>query len=247
MLAEHELADLYLAERLTAPDLRARLAACLPPGYVVTDLHDVWVGAQALAPQLVAADYRANVAGVGAADLGAAVARLLAAGTLARERRRDKGAVRYDLRPLVMELRCTDPGAAPSTAPSAAPSAEPGAAPAPPVGSGHDVTNAGHDATLWMRLRHSQDAGTGRMEEVVAALAEDVGLRLNWFGGDDGEPASAATASSAAAEKAPATETVPAAPTSVPTSAAAGQVEVFLPVRERLWLAEELPVAPRSV
>ena len=27
MLAEHELADLYLAERLPAPDLRARLTA----------------------------------------------------------------------------------------------------------------------------------------------------------------------------------------------------------------------------
>ncbi|MGZ6267103.1 MAG: TIGR03936 family radical SAM-associated protein, partial [Candidatus Limnocylindrales bacterium] len=50
MLAEHELADVYLAERLTAPALRARLAGGMPAGYRVVDLHDVWMGAPALAP-----------------------------------------------------------------------------------------------------------------------------------------------------------------------------------------------------
>ncbi|HEY5472404.1 MAG TPA: TIGR03936 family radical SAM-associated protein, partial [Candidatus Limnocylindrales bacterium] len=53
MLAEHDLADLFLAERLTSPDLRGRLASGMPRGYRVVDLHDVWVGAPALAPQLV--------------------------------------------------------------------------------------------------------------------------------------------------------------------------------------------------
>jgi radical SAM-linked protein len=237
MLAEHELADLYLAERLTAPDLRARLAACLPPGYVVTELHDVWVGAQALAPQLVAADYRANLTGVGGAELGSAVARLLEAGTLVRERRRDKGAVRYDLRPLLMDLRCAEPSEAPAT-------------PAGPSDA----------ATLWMRLRHSQDGGTGRMEEVVAALAEDVGLRFSWFGGDDAEatsiekakepptPAAAVAPAPASATPAPPVQASATPASTAPASAhPVGQVEVFLPVRERLWLAEELPAASRSV
>ena len=56
MLAEHELADLYLAERLPAALMRERLEAGLPAGYRMVDLHDVWVGSAALAPQLVAAD-----------------------------------------------------------------------------------------------------------------------------------------------------------------------------------------------
>ncbi len=63
MLAEHELADLVLAERLTAPDLRQRLAGCLPRGYSVTELFDVWTGEPALAPQLAAADYRLSLLG----------------------------------------------------------------------------------------------------------------------------------------------------------------------------------------
>lgn len=210
MLACHELADLFLAERLPAADLRDRLAGCLPPGYVVTDLHDVWVGDAAIAPQLAAADYRATIAGVGAERLQPAVAKLLASDTLLRERRRDKGIVRYDLRPLLVELRCDRT---------------------------EGVLNPGVDgpsANLWMRLRHSQDGGTGRMEEVVAALAEELGLRFTWMGTDEGEPAGAGTGEPGTLAPPPASE-----------------IEVIMPVRERLWLAGELaapaPGAPATV
>ena len=79
MLAEHELADLYLAERLTAPDLRARLDAGMPRGYSVVDLHDVWIGEPALAPQLAAADYRMTLLHVEPRRLEEAAERLLAA------------------------------------------------------------------------------------------------------------------------------------------------------------------------
>ena len=118
MLAEHELADLYLAERLTAPDLRDRLASGMPSGYRVVDLHDVWVGASALAPQLVAADYRVTLLNVAVADLAAAVAELMAADKLPRQRHREKRTIAYDLRPLLFEVqvREPDPAAQPALA-----------------------------------------------------------------------------------------------------------------------------------
>jgi radical SAM-linked protein len=182
MLAEHELADMVLAERMTLPDLRTRLAACLPAGYAVTELFDVWVGEPALAPQLAAADYRMTLLGVDEDPLAAAVERLLAAESLPRTRAKESKTIRYDLRPLIQLLRSAE-------------------------------------ATLWMRLRHSQAEGTGRADEVVAALAGELGLRFSWTG-DEGE----ATAS---------------APLVLGADAGA-QLEVVAPVRERLWLAEEL-------
>jgi radical SAM-linked protein len=149
MLAEHELADLFLAERLTLPDLRARLTAGMPRGYRVVDLRDEWVGAPALAPQLVAADYRMVLLGVERAAADAAIRALLTAGKLPREKRREDKVVAYDLRPLVLGLRSRELG-------DGAPGAEPA------------LSTVG----LWMRLRHAQDGGSGRAEEVVAALAD---------------------------------------------------------------------------
>jgi radical SAM-linked protein len=149
MLAEHELADLFLAERLTLPDLRARLTAGMPRGYRVVDLRDEWVGAPALAPQLVAADYRMVLLGVERAAADAAIRALLTAEKLPREKRREDKVVAYDLRPLVLGLRSRELG-------DGAPDAEPA------------LSTVG----LWMRLRHAQDGGSGRAEEVVAALAD---------------------------------------------------------------------------
>jgi radical SAM-linked protein len=186
MLAEHELADLVLAERLTMPNLRERLARCLPPGYAVTDLFDVWVGAPALAPQLVAADYRVTLLGVEASALAAAVERLLAAESLPRTRAKENRTIRYDLRPLIHELRA----------------------------------GGGPAATLWMRLRHSQAGGTGRADEVVSVLADEVGLRSSWGGGD--EDVGGGVAQPAVAD-------------------GNLQLEAVTPVRERLWLVGEVP------
>ena len=196
MLAEHELADLFLAERLTAPALRERLTAGMPAGYRVIDLHDVWIGAPALAPQLVAADYRMTLLGVEREDLASAATRILSAARLPRERRRETKTVAYDLRPLIIELRVRDADAGAV--------AEDGA----PAGA----------AELWMRLRHSQERGSGRADEVVAALADELGMTT-------------------ASETPGATETPSATET---PGVDRPRIESAVSVRERLWLEEEL-------
>jgi radical SAM-linked protein len=188
MLAEHELADLFLAERLTLRDLRARLARGMPRGYRTVDLRDEWLGAPALAPQLAAADYRMTVLGAEPGDLEAACARLLDTESIPRVRRRETKETAYDLRPLLLGLKV---GQADS----------------------HDGT-----ARLWVRLRHTQDRGSGRAEEVVAALAQELGLGAGTAEVNPGEGKPAAAASDE------------------------GGLEMIDPVRERLWLADELAV-----
>jgi radical SAM-linked protein len=206
MLAEHELADLYLAERLTAPALRSRLTSGMPAGYRVVDLHDVWVGAPALAPQLVAADYRMTLFGVEREELASAAARLMAAERLRRERRRESKTVAYDLRPLIIDLQVRAPD---------------------PAAVAPDGVSAGA-AGLWMRLRHSQERGSGRADEIVAALADELGLAAVVGPADE-------DAEQASADRAPEGTRAPES-----TNAARPTIEAVMPVRERLWLAEEL-------
>lgn len=238
MTAEHELADLFLAERLTATEFRRRVAVGTPPGYRVLQAHDIWAGAPALAPQLAAADYRLLLLGAEDTALSAAAARLMAADRLPRERRRESKAITYDLRPLLIELRTST-------------------SPAPSSGSGTERV-----AALWMRLRHSQEEGSGRPDEVAAAIAELLGMAA--------PPRLEAAASSSAStrrhgKRGPAdAETVPSAGDagsgeggrrainggtsgrgSVASDAETGAVErgtleVLRAVRERMWLAEEL-------
>jgi radical SAM-linked protein len=203
MLAEHELADLYLAERLTRPDLRTRLAEGMPRGYRLVDMRDEWVGGPAVATQLVAADYRMTLLGVAEEQLGGAVARLIAASTLRREKHREKKVTAYDLRPLLIELQVRPPDAA-------ADATEPG--------------DAGLAAGLWMRLRHAQDGGSGRADEVVAAVAEELGMTVFMPSGSGEAEA----------------ETAPEAGPSIEPAAGGPPLEIVRPVRERLWLVEEL-------
>jgi radical SAM-linked protein len=206
LLAEHELADLFLAERLTRFDLRERLVEGMPRGYRLVDLHDVWLGAPALATQLVAADYRLGLIGAEADALGRAAANLMAASELRREKRRDKKVVAYDLRPLLLDLRVD--------------------VIAPVVGPGGPGGAEGVSAALWMRLRQSQDQGSGRPEEVVAALAAELGLGLvSPLGTGDGEPAESGAGAS---------------DQSVGANGSRPVLEIVQPVRERLWLSDEL-------
>jgi radical SAM-linked protein len=211
MLAEHELADLFLAEKLTAPDLRDRLAAGMPRGYRVLDLHDVWVGASAIAPRLAAADYRMTLLNVEQAQLAAAAERLMAAERLPRERRKETRSIAYDLRALLLELRVGPP--------------EPAAVPPAAGGAAAGMAAAG----LWMRLRHSQSLGSGRADEVVAALADEMGVRTLLASGasDDGE----------------ANGTAGVVPETVDNAGSKPPLEVVRPVRERLWLDDELDPA----
>jgi len=214
MLAEHDLADLFLAERLTSPDLRGRLALGMPRGYRVVDLHDVWVGAPALAPQLVAADYRVTLFNVKHDGLAAAVARLMAAEALPRQRHREKRTISYDLRPLLLEARVHAPDSAAIAQATA------------------DLAAAG----LWLRLRHSQDGGSGRVEEVIAALAGELGMTTQLSTGEaEGRAAEGPAAGGPATSYEPIDTCDPAA--TIPFLEAVGAV------RERLWLAEELELA----
>ena len=142
---EHELADIVLTEFVPTWRVREGLAEHLPAGWQLADVYDVWLGSPALAGQVVAADYRIQVAGADGAVLVAAAARLLDATELPRERLKGGSTVRYDLRPLLADVTVVDDG--------------------PP-------------AVLRARTRFDPVLGTGRPEEVVAALGDLVGSSL---------------------------------------------------------------------
>jgi len=238
MMAEHELADLFLAERLAATEFRRRVAVGTPPGYRVLQAHDIWTGAPALAPQLAAADYRLLLLGAEDSALSAAAAWLMAADRLPRERRRESKAIAYDLRPLLIELRT-----ATSPAPASGSSTEPVAA-------------------LWMRLRHSQEEGSGRPDEVVAAIAERLGMatpprveaaasgpastrRHGRQGLADAEalPGAGEAGPGEGGQRAINDGTIDSdsvAPDADSRAVERGALEVLRAVRERMWLAEEL-------
>ena len=145
LVAERELVDIVLTEVVPIWQVRDRLADRLPDGWELVDLHDVWLGAPALAGQVVAADYRIEVRGADGATLAVACEALLAATALPRERTRSGSTVRYDLRPLLVDVAVAAPG--------------------PPV-------------LLRARTRFHPVLGTGRPEEVVAALGDVAGIQL---------------------------------------------------------------------
>jgi len=126
----------------------------MPRGYRLIDLRDEWVGGPALATRLVAADYRMTLLGLPRTRWRARPGvswppRPCAAKSAARRR-----STEYDLRPLLidMEVRPSDPTAGATDTPETA------------------------AAVLWMRLRNSQDLGSGRADEVVAAVADELGM-----------------------------------------------------------------------
>jgi hypothetical protein len=107
---ERELADILLARFEPAWRVREALAGHLPDGWRLVDLYDIWLGAPALAGQVVAADYRIDLGDVDAGVIIAAVDALLAAERLPRERLKGGSTVRYDLRPLLAMAWVADPG-----------------------------------------------------------------------------------------------------------------------------------------
>ena len=143
---EAELMDLYLTERWPTWRVREALTARLPAGSTLVDLFDVWLAGPPLPSRVTAADYRITLSGaVNPAAVDAACARMLAAETLPRDRIKGGATVRYDLRPLVVDVVVADPG--------------------PPV-----VVRA--------RTRFHPELGTGRPDEVIAALSEAAGKPL---------------------------------------------------------------------
>ncbi len=151
MPGEAELADIWLTERVPAWRVREALAASVPAGYVLREIHDVWLGAPPLPGQVVASVYRATFtphesvsdATVEPAALAAACAAMLAASAIPRERPKGQTTIAYDLRPFVDALV---------------------------------VDAAGR--TLRMTLRHDPERGIGRPEEVLAELGERLGRPL---------------------------------------------------------------------
>ena len=178
------------------------LADGMPRGYRLIDLRDEWVGGPALATRLVAADYRMTLLGVAADPLEGATRRLMAASSLRREKRREKKVTEYDLRPLLidMEVRASDATAGATDAPDTA------------------------AAVLWMRLRNSQDLGSGRADEVVAAVADELGMAAIAAPGSGDAEVEQATGHGGSTE--PSNERP--------------VLEMVRPVRERLWLVDEL-------
>lgn len=108
---EAELIDVVLLERWPAWRVRTALQDVLPAGWRLVRLEDVWLGGPPLAGRVAAADYRIEVLGVlDAGRLATAGSMLLAARSVPRERRKGEGTVRYDLRPLVLDVAVVEPG-----------------------------------------------------------------------------------------------------------------------------------------
>lgn len=160
LVAERELVDFLLTERLTAFEVRSRLVPCLPQGHELVDLHDLWLGEPALSGQVTGAVYRLNVTatedtpGGGPLDREAAAAaarQLLAASSLPRTREKGGRSISYDLRPLLADIEVLPER---SNAPG---------------GSGVEIR---------VSVRFDPERGVGRLEEVLTALSEVIDTTL---------------------------------------------------------------------
>jgi|Deesub1362A_J573_1020465.scaffolds.fasta_scaffold08612_2 radical SAM-linked protein len=100
---EEEILDLWLTEPLETDEIARRLARALPPGLALKGVTTVPLEEAPLQRQVVSAEYRVAWPEnpPPPSELQAAVERVLAARELPRERR----GKRYDLRPLIQELR----------------------------------------------------------------------------------------------------------------------------------------------
>lgn len=143
MTASAELVDLLVPiGRLTAAGLRSLVEPRLPPGHVLVGAIDIWIGEPSLPSLLTGAAYSVDVAAPPGISGEAVVA--AAAGLLAESLvprpGRDSGRPATNLRPLIQSV-----------------AVEP-------------ASIAGATARLRMRLRLDPDLGSGRPDEVVAAL-----------------------------------------------------------------------------
>ena len=103
--AEAELIDVVLVERLPTWRVREALIGQLPDGWSLVDLYDVWPAGPPLAGRVVAADYRIVAEGSARGEsVEDAARRMRASATLPRDRSRGAETVRYDLRPLIVDL-----------------------------------------------------------------------------------------------------------------------------------------------
>ncbi len=147
MAAERELAEIVLGDAVPVWRVRDELTRCLPAGWSLVDLHDVWLGAPALAGRVTGAVYRVTLEANPSPDaVRAAAAGLMAADQLLRNRLKGGRSVAYDLRPLLAEVTVVEAG--------------------PPI-------------VLRIRTRMHPERGSGRPEEIVAALGDRLGAPIS--------------------------------------------------------------------
>jgi radical SAM-linked protein len=100
--------DVVLSPPVPLDDVRARLTAKLPPGVTLHSLEEIPLKAPALQGLLIGADYTITLYAtddeISSDAIRAAIARVLDATTIWRERERKGAAYRYNLRPLIFEL-----------------------------------------------------------------------------------------------------------------------------------------------
>jgi hypothetical protein len=142
---EAELAEIFLSERVPAWRIREALAERMPAGHDFVSAEDVWLGAPPLPGRVTAADWRVEVeaAGVDTAQVAAAAEHMLAASSLPRTRSKAGIDKAYDLRPLLGDVCLGSPA-------------------------------GGRDGPIvvLIRTRFRPELGSGRPDEVIAALGE---------------------------------------------------------------------------
>jgi len=150
MAAEAELLDLVLTERWPTWRVRAALGGRLPPGWRLVDLYDVWLAGPPLAGRVAAADYRIELEGT--ADDAMRGALSAAAHGLLDARRLPRERPKGDTT-VAYDLR--------------------------PLLVDVSVSPDGPRTVLMARTRFHPELGTGRPEEVAAALGEAIGHPLS--------------------------------------------------------------------
>lgn len=148
MAANGELIDVVLTERWPAWRVREALTPVLPAGWRLRDLHDVWLSGPPLGGRVAAADHRIVLGGTGAAD-GPRLQGAMA--MLLASGRVPRDRPKGD-RTVTYDLR--------------------------PLVLDVRLAAAGPPPVLVTRTRIHPELGTGRPEEVVAALGDIIGEPL---------------------------------------------------------------------
>ncbi|MEE9286097.1 MAG: TIGR03936 family radical SAM-associated protein [Dehalococcoidia bacterium] len=105
--SDGELADIFLTEWIDPRGIPIRLSQTLPHGLEALAAWEVGLTAPSLQSQLRWAEYEVDVptGGLSPDDAQLAIDRLLQARTFPWEQRRETKVRRYDLRPLILDLR----------------------------------------------------------------------------------------------------------------------------------------------
>ena len=148
MAANGELIDVVLTERWPAWRVREALEGRLPPGWRLVELNDVWLAGPPLAGKVAAADYRVTLAASPPPD--AAALRGAARALLAASRIVRQRAKGSGTVDYDLRALLVDVG----------------------------VADDGPPVVIETRTRFHPELGTGRPEEVVAAIGDRVGVRL---------------------------------------------------------------------